>query len=99
MFTAFLFKSVRTSRCNRFQNNGDCRVFNDKRTNRNIKEDIIIFIRATEYVFLIFLNAPSSSELSNKEIQKTENNGAFVIKVDYICEEDIAQKEEIMINE
>ena len=34
-----------------------------------------------------------------QEMVKTENNGAYVIKVDYICEEDIAQKEEIMINE
>ena len=40
-----------------------------------------------------------NAEIISREIQKTENNGAFVIKVDYICEEDIAQKEEIMINE
>ncbi len=40
-----------------------------------------------------------NAKIISREMVKTENNGAYVIKVDYICEEDIAQKEEIMINE
>ncbi len=40
-----------------------------------------------------------NAKIISRKMVKTENNGAYVIKVDYICEEDIAQKEEIMINE
>lgn len=40
-----------------------------------------------------------NAKIISREMEKSENNGAYVIKVAYICEEDIAQKEEIMINE
>lgn len=40
-----------------------------------------------------------NAKIISKETEKEESNGAFVIKVSYICEENIAQKEEIMINE
>lgn len=38
-------------------------------------------------------------KMISKNTERLEQNGAFVIKVSYICEENIAQKEEIMINE
>ena len=39
------------------------------------------------------------AKIISKEIEKGEKNGAYVIKVSYVFEEDIAQKEEIIINE
>ena len=39
------------------------------------------------------------AKIISKEVDKSENNGAYVIKISYVFEEDIAQKEEIIINE
>jgi len=69
--------------------------FIEKRSYSVVEAEQILLAQIADYEAESLKNA----KITSKKTYKQDKNGAFVIKVSYICEENIAQKEEIMINE